>query len=61
MDMQSWAFSVMVKHNLCVDFYANKITDTEDNEYYWQGVDIDNFYALLEQVIENIHSTEEEE
>jgi hypothetical protein len=60
MDMQSWAFSMMVRHNLCVDFYANKITDTEDNEWYWQGVDIEDFYSLLEEVVASLPDGDEE-
>ncbi len=58
MDMQSWAFSMMVRYNLCVDFYANKIMDIESNEWYWQGVDIEDFYSLLEEVVETLEKEE---
>jgi len=54
MGMQSWAFSMLVMHDLCVDFYAHMITDTENNEWYWQGSDIENFYSLLEEVVASL-------
>lgn len=58
MTKETWAFIQMVRYNLCVDFYANRITDTEDNEYCWQGVDDAAFYECLQEVVENLKEQE---
>lgn len=60
MSKETWAFTQMVRYNLCVDFYANRITDTEDNEYYWQGVDIEQFYEVLQELVIYLETKEQE-
>ena len=35
MSKEEWAFKNIVQYNLCVDFYANKITTIDDTEWFW--------------------------
>lgn len=61
MSKEEWAFKNIVRYNLCVDFYANKITTTDDTEWFWQGTDIKDFYSLLVNVIDEEKIRESEE
>lgn len=54
MNSYEHAMRLIVENTLCVDLYANKITDTEDNEWYWQGVDFAEFYSTLLYVVNEL-------
>lgn len=54
MNTYEHAMRLIVEYTLCVDYYANKITDTENNEWYWQGVDFEEFYSTLIYVVNEL-------
>lgn len=54
MNIYEHAMRLIVEYTLCVDYYANKITDTENNEWYWQGVDFEEFYSTLIYVVNEL-------
>jgi hypothetical protein len=45
---------LVVEYTLCVDYYANKIMDSDSNEWYWQGTDFAEFYSTLLFVVHEI-------
>lgn len=61
MSNEEWAFKNIVRFQLCVDFYANTITDPENELYYWQGRDIKDFYEVLNEVIQDQREKEEDQ